>query len=85
MTSTVEPRLGWIGLGSMGRAMAINIQRHLKQKQLPPLKYWNRTISRGDAVKDEGGIPSQSIAELSQNSDVVFISVSSCIDSTRNT
>jgi hypothetical protein len=75
--SAQEPRrLGWIGLGSMGLAMATNIQKHLTQHNLPPLKYWNRTLSRGDILKDEGGTPCAGIADLVQNSDVIFISVS---------
>ncbi|RYN35819.1 hypothetical protein AA0113_g1288 [Alternaria arborescens] len=75
--STQEPlRLGWIGLGSMGLAMATNMQKHLKKHGLPLLKYWNRTISRGDSLKDIGGTPCPSIADLAQNCDVIFISVS---------
>ena len=75
--STQQPvRLGWIGLGSMGLAMATNIQKHLSQHNLPPLKYWNRTLSRGDSLKDIGGTPCPSITELVQNCDIIFISVS---------
>ncbi|KAL1791973.1 hypothetical protein ACET3X_009724 [Alternaria dauci] len=75
--STQEPlRLGWIGLGSMGLAMASNIQKYLKKHNLPPLGYWNRTLSRGDSLRDIGGMPCLSIADLVQNCDVVFISVS---------
>jgi 3-hydroxyisobutyrate dehydrogenase-like beta-hydroxyacid dehydrogenase len=68
-------RLGWIGLGSMGLAMATNIQKHLKEKDLPSLKYWNRTLSRGDPLKELGGNPCPSIEELVQGCDIVFISV----------
>ncbi|KAI4687622.1 uncharacterized protein J4E88_003213 [Alternaria novae-zelandiae] len=56
--------------------MATNIQKHLSQHSLPPLKYWNRTLSRGDSLKDIGGTPCPSIADLVQNCDVIFISVS---------
>lgn len=78
MASTKELQLGWIGLGSMGLAMAINIQKHLQRNNLPALHYTNRTLSRGDPLKEIGGIPFQSIRELVQASDVVFISVRSC-------
>jgi len=74
--STQPLRLGWIGLGSMGLAMAINIQKHLAQNNLPPLKYWNRTLSRGDSLKDIGSTPCSGVKELVQNCDVIFISVS---------
>ncbi|KAF1943207.1 NAD(P)-binding protein [Clathrospora elynae] len=76
MTSQEELRVGWIGLGSMGLAMATNIQKHLEEKELSSLKYWNRTISRGDPLKKLGGVPSRSIAEVVQSCDIIFISVS---------
>ncbi|KAI4707792.1 hypothetical protein J4E89_007420 [Alternaria sp. Ai002NY15] len=56
--------------------MATNIQKHLTQHNLPSLKYWNRTLSRGDSLKDIRGTPCPSIEELVQNCDVIFISVS---------
>ncbi|KAF2739911.1 6-phosphogluconate dehydrogenase-like protein NAD-binding protein [Polyplosphaeria fusca] len=71
-----SPRLGWIGLGSMGLAMAQNIQKALTEKAMTPLCYTNRTLSRGDALQELGGIPCPSIAELVQRCDIVFISVS---------
>lgn len=61
----------------MGLAMATNIQKHLKEKEAPPLRYWNRTLSRGESLKGHGGLPSQTIGELVQSCDVVFISVGS--------
>jgi len=75
MTSQDNGRLGWIGLGSMGLAMASNLQKHLKDKALPPLRFWNRTLSRGDALKEHGGTACESVEELVQNCDVIFISV----------
>ncbi|KAH7385625.1 hypothetical protein BKA66DRAFT_461663 [Pyrenochaeta sp. MPI-SDFR-AT-0127] len=76
MTSPEILRLGWIGLGSMGLAMAINIQKHLKKEAAQSLKYWNRTLSRGEPLKEHGGVLSQSIRDLVQNCDIIFISVS---------
>ncbi|RMZ69015.1 hypothetical protein GMOD_00002920 [Pyrenophora seminiperda CCB06] len=75
MTSSTELRLGWIGLGSMGLAMATNMQTHITQQALPSLKYWNRTLSRGHGLKANGAIPSPSIGELVQQCDIIFISV----------
>ncbi|PVI08460.1 NAD(P)-binding protein [Periconia macrospinosa] len=69
-------RVGWIGLGSMGLAMATNMQKHLQNQELPPLQYTNRTLSRGDSLKAIGGIPCQTAVEVVQNSDMIFISVS---------
>ncbi|CAE7011201.1 hypothetical protein CFE70_002020 [Pyrenophora teres f. teres 0-1] len=76
MSLSKELRLGWIGLGSMGLAMATNMQNHITQQALPPLKYWNRTLSRGDTLKANGAIPRLSIGELVQQCDIIFISVS---------
>jgi 3-hydroxyisobutyrate dehydrogenase-like beta-hydroxyacid dehydrogenase len=59
----------------MGLAMANNIQKHLKEKDLPSLKYWNRTLSRGDPLEELGGLASASIGDLVHNCDIVFISV----------
>lgn len=55
--------------------MAVNLQKHLNAKEFAPLKYWNRTISRGDVLKEQGGVPCDSIGELVQSCDVIFISV----------
>ncbi|KAH7095876.1 hypothetical protein FB567DRAFT_432639 [Paraphoma chrysanthemicola] len=76
MSTTTPQRLGWIGLGSMGLAMATNIQKHLTQHHLPPLNYWNRTISRGQPLKDIGGTPCASPEDLVQSCDIIFISLS---------
>ncbi|KAF2691211.1 6-phosphogluconate dehydrogenase-like protein NAD-binding protein [Lentithecium fluviatile CBS 122367] len=76
MAFTNDLQLGWIGLGSMGFAMATNIQTYLSQSNQLPLHYTNRTLSRGNLLKEDGGVPCQSVRELVQKSDVVFISVS---------
>lgn len=68
-------QVGWIGLGSMGLAMASNIQRHLLSQDAQPIRYWNRTISRGDDLKANGGIPCSSIADVVHGSGIIFISV----------
>lgn len=68
-------RLGWIGLGSMGLAMAINVQKHLQANSQTSLKYWNRTISKGGPLKALGGEPCESIAELADRCTIIFVSV----------
>jgi 3-hydroxyisobutyrate dehydrogenase-like beta-hydroxyacid dehydrogenase len=60
----------------MGLAMATNAQKHLTERSLPPLKYWNRTISRGEPLEKIGGVACQSPEELVEDCDVMFISVS---------
>lgn len=68
--------IGWIGLGSMGLAMAINIQKHLKASDLPNLHYWNRTISRGQDLQANNGEPREDSADVCRKCGVTFISVS---------
>jgi 3-hydroxyisobutyrate dehydrogenase-like beta-hydroxyacid dehydrogenase len=60
----------------MGLAMATNIQKHLTDKLLPSLKYWNRTISRGEPLKQVGSVPCSTTEALVQDCDIIFISVS---------
>ncbi|KAJ4328895.1 hypothetical protein N0V84_000683 [Fusarium piperis] len=78
------PRIGWIGLGSMGLPMATNLQKHLVSLGAPNLHYFNRTISRGDSLKGLGGQPSPTARELVASSDIVFMSLSddSALEST---
>ncbi|KAL6357114.1 hypothetical protein LRP88_10732 [Fusarium phalaenopsidis] len=78
------PRIGWIGLGSMGLPMATNLQKHLASLGAPNLQYFNRTISRGDSIKGLGGQPSPTARELVASSDIVFMSLSddSALEST---
>jgi hypothetical protein len=59
----------------MGLSMATNIHKYLTDKSLPPLQYWNRTISRGDPLKQIGGNPCQSPQDIVHNCDIIFISV----------
>ncbi|KAI8936337.1 hypothetical protein NX059_006751 [Plenodomus lindquistii] len=76
MSSPQDLQLGWIGLGSMGLAMATNLQTHLESKPLPPLKYWNRTLSRGDTLKENDAVPCMQVIDLVQACDIIFISLS---------
>ena len=76
MIYTGNLRVGWIGLGSMGLAMATNIQRHIKLDGVyPALKYWNRTLERGKPLEELGATACPTIADLAQSCDVIFISV----------
>ncbi|KAL0261604.1 hypothetical protein SLS55_003034 [Diplodia seriata] len=62
-------------LGSMGLAMATNLQKHLQSTSLPPLHYTNRTMSRGASLSDLGAIPHPSAASLADSADVIFLSL----------
>ncbi|KAL3470729.1 NAD binding domain of 6-phosphogluconate dehydrogenase-domain-containing protein [Aspergillus californicus] len=71
-----HPKIGWIGLGSMGQAMALNLQAHLSRTSAPLLGFYNRTESRGQSLIDIGGVQSPSIQALIAAVDICFISVS---------
>ncbi|KAG8164608.1 hypothetical protein KVR01_004883 [Diaporthe batatas] len=74
--TTANVRLGWIGLGSMGLAMATNLQRHLSKLGAPGVNYHNRTMGRGQALQALGGVPCESVADLVPRADVIFLSLS---------
>ncbi|GKZ71676.1 hypothetical protein AnigIFM50267_007718 [Aspergillus niger] len=60
----------------MGLAMASNLQKHLLAEGQPPLRFWNRTASKGDALNNLGGIQCASIAAVVRDSVIIFISTS---------
>lgn len=64
-----------LGLGSMGLAMATNIQKTLQNRGLSPLKFYNRTASRGQTLQERGAKQCTSISDLVQQSDWICISV----------
>lgn len=59
----------------MGLAMAVNVQQHLKSTNSTNLRYWNRTISKGQELKELGGEPCEHPADVARNCDITFISV----------
>ncbi|KAE8369018.1 3-hydroxyisobutyrate dehydrogenase [Aspergillus caelatus] len=75
-TATTDPRFGWIGLGSMGLAMALNLHSHLSHIGAPPLCFYNRTEARGQPILDKGGVQSASVQDLIAQVDICFIAVS---------
>ncbi|GFF26398.1 hypothetical protein IFM58399_01402 [Aspergillus lentulus] len=69
-------RIGWYGLGSMGLAMATNLQRHLAAKQALNLVYSNRTMARGDTLRSLGAVPEPSFQNLVAQCGIIFTMVS---------
>ena len=75
---TVDPKLGFIGIGSMGRPIA----RRLLQAGYK-VSVYNRDRSKAEALVGYGAIVGNSIAELASNTDVIL----SCLandDAVRN-
>ncbi|KAJ5640066.1 3-hydroxyisobutyrate dehydrogenase [Penicillium longicatenatum] len=70
------PRVGWYGLGSMGLGMSLNLQKHFRANGLPPLRYSNRTLSKGHVLRDAGAIPEENFESVVQKSDVIFTMIS---------
>ncbi|MCS6840625.1 MAG: NAD(P)-dependent oxidoreductase [Roseiflexus sp.] len=68
-------RVGFIGLGIMGRGMARNIL-----KAGFPLRVWNRTASRMDELTAEGAEPASSPSDLAFHSDIIITCVSDTPD-----
>lgn len=60
----------------MGLGMATNLQRHLSRTAAPSLQYHNRTMSRGEPLKEIGGVPCEEIGDLVTKSDIIFMSLS---------
>jgi len=75
---TVDPKLGFIGIGSMGRPIA----RRLLQAGYK-VSVYNRDRSKAEALVGHGAVVANSIAELASNTDVIL----SCLandDAVRN-
>lgn len=59
----------------MGLNMAKNLQKHLAANNGPALNFTNRTLSRGVALVELGGVPCATIADVISKSDIIFSSV----------
>jgi 3-hydroxyisobutyrate dehydrogenase len=68
-------RIGFIGLGTMGSAMAANIVRAGF-----PLTVWNRTVGRAPELGDLGATFAATAAEVAAASDIVVVCVSDTPD-----
>ena len=68
-------RIGYIGLGIMGRGMARNLL-----KAGFPLTVWNRTASRMDELVAEGAAAGKNPADVAANSDLIITCVSDTPD-----
>lgn len=62
-----ETRVALLGLGTMGRGMALNLLRAGY-----PLTVWNRTAAKADALAGQGAVAAKSPAEAAGNASVVL-------------
>jgi 3-hydroxyisobutyrate dehydrogenase-like beta-hydroxyacid dehydrogenase len=65
----------------MGLAMASNLQRHLSAKKALNLVFSNRTLSRGDPLRELGGEPEQSFEKVVARCGIIFTMVFSTLHS----
>ena len=68
-------RIGFVGLGTMGAAMAANLRRAGFE-----VTAWNRTPGRADELLALGGTEAGSPADVARSSDVVVVCVSDTPD-----
>ena len=73
-TDASGPRVGWIGTGRMGVAMAERLA-----KAGVDLTAWNRTLAKAEPLKEHGADVCETIAHL-RDKDVVFTMVSTSAD-----
>jgi len=71
----VSKSIGFIGLGAMGRGMALNLLRAGFE-----LCIWNRSVSKMDELVEEGAIPAENPADLAHRSEISIVCVSDTPD-----
>jgi 3-hydroxyisobutyrate dehydrogenase-like beta-hydroxyacid dehydrogenase len=78
MSLPADPQIGFVGLGNMGKFMAINLAHYLSENKKPALRVWNRTSSKGDEVAGEtngSAVAVKTLAEIANSCDVIFLSL----------
>ncbi|KAJ1932420.1 hypothetical protein FBU59_006376 [Linderina macrospora] len=68
-------RVGLIGLGNMGLAVATNLQKHRAANGLSPISVNNRTMSKCAPVVELGAVARDTPGSVAANSDIVFLSL----------
>ncbi|KAJ2726669.1 hypothetical protein GGI07_000392 [Coemansia sp. Benny D115] len=73
--STVGLRIGVIGLGTMGHAIATNLHKHRVANGNPPISVYNRTKAKAKSLEEMGAVVQDTVSATADNSDVVFLSL----------
>ena len=71
MTSQTSPRIGFLGLGTMGRAMAGNLA-----KAGLPVTVWNRTAAKMQPLLELGAKAGKGPAQVAAEADITILMVS---------
>jgi hypothetical protein len=80
MSLPSDPMIAFIGLGNMGKFMALNLARYLTENNKSLLRVWNRTSSKSKDVVEQGGKEAKMIAvdtleEIATTCNVVITSL----------
>ncbi|KDN44064.1 NAD(P)-binding protein [Tilletiaria anomala UBC 951] len=80
-TTESKLQVGFVGLGNMGRGMALNLAKGLQtmSPSLNHLMVYNRTTAKAQKVKEEAGGAvqiAQSVEEIGKRCQIVFVSIS---------
>lgn len=73
-----NPTFAFVGLGNMGKFMAINLARYLSENKKPELRVWNRTASKCKEVVEESkgaAVQIDSLKEIASTCDVIVSSL----------
>jgi len=73
-----DPQLAFVGLGNMGKFMALNLANYLSEKKKPTLKVWNRTSSKAKSLVEESNgkvVAVDSLEEIANSSDIIISSL----------
>ncbi len=68
MSREPEPTVGFVGLGSMGEPMALNLQR-----AGTPLIVWNRTPHKTERLAAEGALVAANVEDLFERAETVIM------------
>lgn len=52
MSTSSDPTIAFVGLGNMGKLMALNLAKFLSENKKPALRVWNRTASKSKSIEE---------------------------------
>ncbi|WVQ99436.1 hypothetical protein IAU59_006571 [Kwoniella sp. CBS 9459] len=76
-SASALPRIGYIGLGSMGLPIARNLIKYISANNLQPLSVWNRSKEKYESLKNVNpdGHNAEDLSEVVERCDLVFTSL----------
>ncbi|RXK38283.1 hypothetical protein M231_04456 [Tremella mesenterica] len=70
----VEQKIGYVGLGAMGSAIAPHVADYALKNNFPPLTLWNRSVDKYEPIKEKcpGAYFAKELKEVTERCNVVF-------------